>query len=371
MKVLVIGAYTKSLITFRGEMLQKFLVNGHEVIAIAPDHNTEVEKTLAEWGVQCFSVILNRVGFSPTQEIRTLLAIHTTIKKIKPDLVFSYTIKPVIYGSIAASWAGVPKIYSMITGLGWAFNSNPGFKGKLLRRIVIQLYKYSAKRNNALIFQNPDDQSLFVQLGIVEQDKSHRIYGSGVDISHYSYSEPPLNPVRFLFIGRLIKEKGLLDFIEACSIIKNKYPDIQCDVLGRIDTNPGGITTEDLKSYTAAKIVNFHGQQEDVRPFLEQTSVFVLPSYYGEGTPRTALEAMAIGRPLIMGDSPGCRETVVEGENGYLVPVRNAAALAELMEKFIEDPGLITPMGKKSRQIAEDKYDVHKVNQDIVRILGL
>lgn len=371
MKVLVIGAYTKSLITFRGHMLRIFYVKGHEVIAIAPDSNEEVETTLAEWGVQYVNVFFKRVGSCPIQDMQSLWALYTTIKRIKPDLVFSYTIKPVIYGSIAASWAGVPKIYSMITGLGWTFNSAPGIKGKLLRRMVIQLYKISAKRNNALIFQNPDDQNLFIQLGIVKPGKTHRIYGSGVDLSHYSYSTPPLDPVRFLFIGRLIKEKGLLEFVEACRILKSQYPDIQCDVLGRLDTNPGGITTECLTAYSEAEIVKFHGQQEDVRPFLEQASVFVLPSYYGEGTPRTALEAMATGRPLIMGDSPGCRETVKGGENGFLVPVRNPAALAVLMEKFITNPDFITPMGQKSRQIAEEKYDVHKVNQDIIKILGL
>jgi glycosyltransferase involved in cell wall biosynthesis len=371
MKILIISSQSNSLITFRGNLIKTFIEKGHNVIAYAPGFSAQEKNTLVSWGTTCEEIYLNRTGTSIINDLKTLGTIYRKINTHRPHLVLAYTVKPVLYGSIAASWAGVPKIYSMITGLGWTFNTNTGFKEKFLRRMIGFLYKVAAKRNNALIFQNPDDQSLFIKLGIINKEKTHRICGSGVDISHYSYSVPKHNPVRFLFIGRLIKEKGLLEFIEACRVLKKKYPDIQCDVLGRIDTNPGGVTAEELESYSAARTVNFYGQQKDVRPFLQQSSVFVLPSYYGEGTPRTALEAMATGRPLVMADSPGCRETVVEGENGFLVPVKDPVALAKAMEKFIKNPGIITPMGKKSRKIAEEKYDVHKVNQDIIRILGL
>jgi glycosyltransferase involved in cell wall biosynthesis len=371
MKILVIGSYAKSLTNFRGSMLRAFRDKGHDVVALAPDYNKEVEETLSAWGVQYVTAYINRTGTNPLQDIRTLLALRKAIKQIQPDIVFNYTIKPVIYGSIAAGWCGTRKVYSMITGLGWVFNEDLSLKGRLLRNIIVRLYRYAARKNNGLIFQNPDDRRVFVNAGIVPENKTHRIYGSGVDVTHFACTQPPESPIRFLFIGRLIREKGLMEYIEACRFLKQKYPDIKCDILGRIDTNPGGIGAEELASFSAKKAVSFHGQQNDVRPFLQQSSVFVLPSYYGEGTPRTALEAMATGRPLVMADSPGCRETVVEGENGFLVPVKDPVALARAMEKFIKTPNLIAPMGKKSRKIAEEKYDVHKVNQDIIRILGL
>ena len=338
---------------------------------MAPDYNAMVEHTLSEWGVHYKTVFIDRTGTNLFRDFCAVRSLYKAIKRIQPDVVLSYTIKPVIYGSIAAGWYGVKSINSMVTGLGWGFNKELNLKGRLIRNIIIRMYRYAAKQNSAVIFQNPDDQQVFIDEGIVTASKTYRIYGSGADIDHYTYSPPPKGPIRFLFIGRLIREKGLLDFIEACKRLKQSYPEIECDVLGGFDTNPGAVSKDLLNRLNSENVINLPGRVDDVRPYIRRASVFVLPSYYGEGTPRTALESMAMGRPLIMADSPGCRETVAEGENGFLVPVKDPVALAGAMEKFIKNPGLIVPMGKRSREIAEEKYDVRKVNRDIIRILGV
>ncbi len=370
MIILVISSYTPSLMNFRGAMLRTFVDKGHKVIAVGPDHDQKIIDGLAKWGVEFKRVSLDRNGSNPFLDLCTLVRLYNMIRKLNPDLVLSYTIKPVIYGSIAASWVGAPKIYSMITGLGWAFNSSTSLKQRIVQLFVKKLYASALRKNNGVIFQNPDDQKEFIDKKIVSPELTHRIYGSGVDLSHFQYSNPPTRPVRFLFIGRFVKDKGIVEFIKACNAVFSKHPKTVFHLVGWHDSNPGSLTVNAINELDTNHCIVNHGKLEDVRPIIIDSSVFILPSYR-EGTPRTALEAMAMGRPLIMADTPGCRETVIGGENGFLVPAKDTDALVAAMEKFINNPEMIEPMGKKSRQIAEELYDVHKVNADIMRILGL
>ena len=221
-------------------------------------------------------------------------------------------------------------------------------------------------------FQNPDDESLFRKLNILSAHANTCVVnGSGVDVSqfnvaHFIESAAP----RFLLIARLLGDKGVREYVQAAKQVKQHYPDTQFDLVGWIDTNPNAITQAELDQWVAAGVLNFLGRLNDVRPAIRDCSVYVLPSYR-EGTPRTVLEAMAMGRAVITTDAPGCRETVVDGDNGFLVPIKDADALAQAMLRFIEKPDLSIQMGQRSRIIAEDKYDVHKVNEKMLKRMEL
>lgn len=371
LKILIISSHSKSLVNFRGELLKSFINLGHQVTAAGPDFNQKVKDELYDSGIEYVNYYLERAGTNVINDLKAYRSLKELIGKVNPDLVLSYTIKPVIYGSLAAKKCKVSKIHSMITGLGNAFNNYSSLLSRLLSTITRALYKISLSKTNSVIFQNPDDQKVFLDKKIINEVQAYRIFGSGVDLEEFSYAKPILNPVTFLYIGRLLKEKGINDFIEAAILIKRNYPDSEFIVVGGADNNPTSFLIKDFKKFEKSGLITFAGRVKDVRPYIEKSSVFVLPSYYGEGTPRTALESMAMGRPLIMTDSVGCRETVKEGVNGYLVPVKEPSILAEKMEKFIQDPDLILTMGNESRKFAEEVYDVHKVNQHIHQILGI
>lgn len=367
MKILVIASYSRSLVNFRGHLLRKMRSLGHEIFTLAPDYTPDVTQKLKEWDIQFKKIRLNRTGVNVVQDLQTLYSLYTSINSIKPELVLSYTVKPVVYGSIVASWCRVPRIFSMITGLG----SFPiGSKKGIINRIITWLYIIAVKKNNRLIFQNADDKEEFVKAGLVEHDKTSIVNGSGVDLDYYHQEPVPLEPVRFLFIGRLIKDKGVTEFAEACRILKKHYSSVRFEILGDIDSNPRSLDKDVILSWEREGSITWHGPTDDVRPFIKDATVFVLPSYR-EGTPRTALESMSMGRPIITTDAPGCRETVIDGKNGFLVPVKDVEKLVEAMEKFIVDPSLALTMGKESRLLAERKFDVHQVNNRILQILGL
>lgn len=370
-KILVISSYSKSLVNFRGEMLRSFIKEDYKVWAAGPDYNSDTSDTLSNMGIQYMTYYLQRTGTSLFNDIKSYHSLKNLINQVEPDLVLSYTIKPVIYGSLAAKRSKITKIYSMITGLGNAFNNSSSIKARLLSYLTEVLYKIALKNIDGVIFQNLDDKDVFIQKGIIDKKQSYRIHGSGVNLNEFPLSKPKVKPVTFLFIGRLLKEKGINDFIEAAKIIKGIYPKTRFVVVGGVDSNPTSYTVEDFKNLEKSGLIEFVGGVDDVRPYLENASVFVLPSYYGEGTPRTALESMSMGKPLIMTDSVGCRETVKDGKNGFLVPIKSPDEIAKAMEKFVKEPKLIAQMGAESRRFAEEVYDVRKVNEEIHQILGL
>jgi glycosyltransferase involved in cell wall biosynthesis len=305
---------------------------------------------------------------NPFFDLKTLWQLKNIIEKEKIELIFSYTIKPVIYGSIVAKFCGIKNIYSLITGLGYIFIDD-SVRGKILRSLVQTLYSIALKANQKVFFQNSDDLNLFVKNKIVAEKKSIVINGSGVDLDSFSYSSVPNNCI-FLFVGRLIKDKGIMEYLAAAQKIKSRYQQAKFQLVGASDKNPTSITAEELRHITTSGIVEYLGFLNDVRPAIKAASVFVLPSYR-EGTSKAVLEAMSMGRPIITTDAPGCRETVVDGVNGFLVPIKNTEKLAEAMEKFILHPELMVKMGKESRHLAEEKYDVHKVNKVILQTMDI
>ncbi|MBP2639389.1 MAG: glycosyltransferase, Cap1E-like family [Firmicutes bacterium] len=368
-KIMIIAGYGKSLIGFRGDMIQEMVRQGHEVIGMAPEEG--FEPAMQKLGAKYQRIPLARHGMNPLQDLRTLGFLVKKMREIKPDVVITYAAKPIIYGNLAARLAKVENTYTMITGIAYAFIGE-NWKQKLIALFLTHSYQNVMKYNKGLIFQNKDDLKLFQNLKIVRNgQKTTIVNGSGVDIDKYVSAVDPPQPLSFLLIGRLVWAKGIGEFVEAARLLKKRYPQVRFRILGPLDEgNHNAITQEYIRKWQEEQLIEYLGKTEDVRPYLEAASVCVLPSYR-EGTPRSVLEAMSMGRPVITTDAPGCRETVNDGVNGYLVPVRDINKLAAAMEKFILDPDLISVMGKKSRQMAVDKYDVHKVTHSILQAMEL
>lgn len=367
--ILLIGARPRSLINFRGELLKTLINKGYHVIGMAdlsaPDNNEKLQTI----GVTFRSYPVERNGLNPLADLKTLHALRSTFKTLQPTAVLAYTIKPVIWGALASRAVPHTRFYALITGLGFAFQGETR-KRRLLIKLVTGLYRIALKRAERVIFQNPDNLNEFVQRGIVPAEKCALVNGSGVDIAHYPFSPLPNGNVIFLSIGRLLGEKGFREYAQAAQIVKTHNPKTIFLLLGPKDPSPDGIPLTEVQAWHDQGIVQYLGSTNDVRPYLQKCHIYVLPSYH-EGMPRTVLEAMAIGRPILTTDVPGCRETVINGDNGYLVPKADAQALAERMTWFIEHPDQWERMGKRSRELAEEKFDVHKVNREIMKIMKL
>lgn len=368
-RILVLASYAQSLVTFRGALLMEMVAQGHDVIGCAPDAPSQVRRDLQKMGVSYQDIRLERVGMNPFKDVMTIINLVRLFGSCRPDIVLSYTIKPVIHGSLAARLANVSHVYSIITGLGYTFGGE-GLKRKLLGIIARVLYRIALACNTRVFFQNPDDARLFQQKAIIrDAGKIVLINGSGIDIEAYQVAEHPA-AMSFLLIARLLKAKGIREYAEAAAIVRKKYPHVRFRLVGWIDLdNPDSVSEQDVHQWVASGTIEYLGRLEDVRQAIADASVYVLPSYR-EGTPRSVLEAMAMGRPIITTDVPGCRETLVERGNGFLVPVKDVAALAEAIEEFIRHPEYIPRMGKESRRIAMEKYDVRKVNREILRAMG-
>ncbi|WP_216320878.1 glycosyltransferase family 4 protein [Deinococcus aestuarii] len=368
-KVLVIAGYAPSLLNFRGPLLRTLVARGHEVVAVAPERDAATADGLARLGVRYRAVPFRRNGLNPWQDLRGAAGLYRVIRQERPDLVFAYTVKPVIFGSFAARAAGVRRVYSMVTGLGYAFTA-PGRRPRLLRRLILGLYGGALRLNRATIFQNRDDRALFTSARVVAPGRARLVDGSGVDLAHYRAAPLPGGDVTFLLVARLLRAKGVPEYVEAARRLAGRHR-ARFVLVGPLDTNPSGIGRATLDAWRAEGAVEYLGEAADVRPHLAGCHVFVLPSAYGEGVPRTVLEAMATGRAIITSDTPGCRETVVEGVNGFLVPPGDAAALAGAMARFLEDPALAGRMGQASLDLVRARYDVHLVNAQMLRAFEL
>jgi len=373
MKVLVIASFPDSLLQFRGALLKALVANGHEVHVAAPGllDASAVGQQLQCFGVGVHGVYMQRTGTNPWTDLQALLGMRRLISQMQPDVVLGYTIKPVIYGTLAAWFAGVPRRYALITGLGYAFTGQASGLRGMVKAVVQGLYRLALLRAHKVFFQNPDDEALFRQMGLLKLGTpSAVVNGSGVDVASFNIASFPLGPPHFLLIARLLGDKGVREYAQAAQRIKAAHPMVQFSLVGWIDENPDAISQSELDAWVQAGTLNYLGRLQDVRPAIAQCSVYVLPSYR-EGTPRTVLEAMAMGRPIITTNAPGCRETVEDGANGFLVPVQSVDGLVQAMQRFIDNPALAPRMGQHSRVLAEEKYDVHKVNAVMLREMGL
>lgn len=358
-----IASYPPSLLNFRLDLMKKFLSLGYHVIAIAPT-DPLIATELATWQIQYMNVPLERNGLNPFADLVLCHTLQKILKQIKPDIVFAYTIKPIIYGSLAARLAGVRNIYSMITGTGYIFLDN-NFKSRVIGFIARNLFRMALHFNSLVYFQNEDNLNFFRQMKIITSKKPAAVInGSGVDCEKFTVAPLPAE-ISFLMIARLLYDKGIREYVAAARLIKQHYPTVTFKLVGWIDTNPNSITQQELDTWIREGTIQFLGKLADVRDAIAQSSVYVLPSYH-EGTPRTVLEAMAMARPIITTDAPGCKGTVIPGKTGFHVPIKNVDALYEAMKFFIASPEKIAEMGQQSRQFVMEKYDVNKVNQQIL-----
>jgi len=376
MKFLILASLADSLTGFRKPLIQEIISQGLELHVAAPDllSNTEVLTELSAMGAVCYDAPLSRTGMNPVSDLKAMLVLRRLMKSIQPDYFLGYTIKPVIYGNLAAWWAGVPHRTALITGLGYAFvDDDKSLKRKAVNQVVVRLYTATLSRCQVVFFQNTDDETLFQELGIIStKTNSVVVNGSGVPVEEYVYEPASIqSDISFFLMARLIAAKGVRIYADAARIVKAQYPNANFILAGELDSNPDSIQKDELDSWIADGLIDYRGRLSDVKPTLKECSVFVLPSYYREGVPRSILEALATGRAIITTDSVGCRETVVEGDNGFLIPIKDASALAEAILKFIEQPELVISMGKCSREIAEQKYDVHKVNYHMLSEIGI
>ena len=369
MKIVIIGAYPNSIIGFRGPLISAFVKAGHEVIVMTAPASTEVVGEVTALGASFKSYSVERNGLNPVADLRTLLEIKNALTLLKPDHVLAYTIKPIIWGGIAARFIGFKNFHAMITGLGYAFETG-SFARNAVNIIVKHLYKFSLANAKSVIFQNQDNRQLFVDLGLVDEKKCHRVFGSGVDITAYQQQPFPEQETTFLLIARLLGDKGIREFAGAAEIVKQSYPKVKFHVLGPYDSSPDKISASEVAQWQAQGHIEYLGETDNVKPFIQACHIYTLPSYH-EGLPRTVLEAMSMGRPILTTDAVGCRDTVVNGENGWLVPPRNVGDLAARMIWFIENPEQWQKMATASRLMVEEKFNVAQVNEAISKIMQL
>ena len=368
LKIIVIGALPSSLLNFRGELLKVLITKDHEVLAMASKADSCVIEEIESLSIKYIDYDVSRNGLNPLADINTFFNFCKVFKENKPDLVLAYTIKPIIWGGLAARFSGINNFYALVTGLGFAFQKGSFLKNMLIN-IVKALYRSSLKKAEGVIFQNKDNQQVFVDNNLVESNRCHLVNGSGVDLSLFEKAGLT-DGNSFLLIARLLGDKGIREYAQASKIVKNKYPNSIFNLVGPEDPSPDGIPVQEVIQWHDDGIIVYHGGTDDVRPYIEQSNIFVLPSYH-EGMPRTVLEAMAMGRPILTTNVPGCKETVINGENGWLVEKGNAEQLAEKIIWFIENKAEWRRMGHNSHAIVTDKFDVHKVNRELLKIMGL
>ena len=367
-KILLNGSTAVSLLNFRGPLIADLAALGHEVHVSTPCLRGEDAARLRALGAVPHDVPLARTGLNPFADLVYYRAVQSLMNDLRPDLCLNYTIKPNIWGSLAAGSLRV-RSASMVTGLGYTFIEGRGFKQRVVGSLARMLYRAATRANAVVIFQNPDDRRDFIAARCLsDPGKARLVNGSGVDLDYFAPAPLPREPV-FLMVSRLLGNKGVREYAAAARALIDKGIKARFQLAGFIDEGPDGVGKSELDQWIAGGI-EYLGHLDDVRPALAQASVCVLPSYR-EGTPRSILEAMAMGRAIITTDVPGCRETVIDGTNGLLVPARDAGRLADAMAELAEQPERRSAMGAQSLALCRSKYDVRAVNRALLAHLGL
>ncbi len=367
----MVASSDNSLISFRGDFIKSMIAHGFEVFAAAPDFEDDIFQKVIDYGATPVKFNLQRTGMNPFKDFKSVLELKHIIRQNNIDLVFPYTVKPVIYSSIAANFCNVPVI-SLITGLGFTFTGLTA-KARALQTLNEFLYKLSIRKNKVIVFQNSDDCQLFIDRNIIS--KNHPVgfvSGSGVNLNLYKYrvNDNTTKKIRFLLVARLIKEKGIALYIDAATVLKKTYPEAEFHIIGHAGNSPSAMKEDLLNELHDQGIIVHHGPQNNVQDHLYKSDVFVLPTYYREGVPRSILEALSVGLPIITTNTPGCKETVIQNENGFLIEPQNLEALINAMEYFLINPSKIKDMGINSRKYAEEKFDVNIINSNLINIIN-
>lgn len=374
MKVIIAINSAWNLLNFRAGLIRALVADGHTVVLVAP--SDEHVPALVELGAQFVHLPMRTHGTNPVADLALLGRLIVVLRRERPDVLLGYTAKPNVYGSLAAHANGIP-VVNNIAGLGSVF-----IRGGWLAGVLQQLYRLALARSRRVFFQNPDDLKLFLNLGLVAQPQAALLPGSGVDLNNFEPvplpcfqdSDAPQSAITrrfvFLLVARMLKDKGVEEYVQAARLIKASNPEVECAMLGFMDSeNPNAISAQQMQAWVDEGVVKYWGTSSDVREQLAQADCVVLPSYR-EGTPRTLLEAAAMGRPLIATDVPGCREVVSDGLNGLLCQPMDPQDLAKQMACMLAmSDTQLQQMGNASRQWVEDRFDEQLVIEQYRKVL--
>ena len=372
-RVLITANTTWNLVNFRSGLIAALVSRGFDVVAVAPDD--EYRDRLRELGCRYVPLNMDNQGTHPVKDALLLWRYVVVLLRLRPAVVLSYTVKPNIYASLAARLVGVTVINN-VSGLGTAF-----LRGGWLGGVVCSLYRVALRRSHRVFFQNDEDRQVFIEKRLVAPARTGLLPGSGIDLVHFSPLAFDGSSLRngaglvFLMVARLLWDKGVLEFVEAARRVKALFPESRFQLLGFLDVkNQTAVGRSDVEAWVKDGVVEYLGTTDDVRPFLADADCVVLPSYR-EGTPRSLLEAAAMGRPLLATDVPGCREVVIDGVNGLLCRLRDSVDLAEKMMQMITMPmSALLQMGQESRRLAEMRFDeqivIRKYLEAIYEVAG-
>ena len=363
-RVAIVGNQPFALARFRTLLIRELVERGHEVYALSPDWaNAPASRAIVEGaGARTVEISMERSTGRPAGELRSIWSIRRALADLQPDVVFSYFVKPVVYTAVAALGLPIRRRVAMIEGLGFLGGASGGLRSWVLR----QMYAFAGGRYDAFFVLNEEDELYFRSAVGLDGRRVHRIEGMGIDLDEFDPARPPAEPFTFLFVARMLRQKGVWDFVEAARRVRAEHPGARFVMLGGVDDSPDSVTADELSARARAAGVEWRGHVDTVREHLEDASVFVLPSFYREGYPRSIMEAMAAGRAVITTDNPGCREAVADGVNGLVVPRCDVGALAQAMSALAADPGRAAAMGRRGRQLAEERYDHRAINAVVI-----
>ncbi|SDG53394.1 Glycosyltransferase involved in cell wall bisynthesis [Pseudomonas seleniipraecipitans] len=367
-RIAIVGTTADSILNFRKELIVSLVALGYEVFAFATDYKALDRVRVREIGAEPVDYILSRTGLNPVRDLLDMLKLVKIFKHLKPDLVFSYFSKPVIFSTLAARLAGVKTRVGMLEGLGFSFTLQPqgvSLKAAFIRNVQVLLYRLTFPFLDRMVFLNEDDYKDLVVLRKIRVKKYCILGGIGLDLARYPLSIVPTSPVRFIFVGRFLIEKGIREYLAACEMLKAQYPHVECVIIGAIDSNSPGFIGEEIERLVKKGVILCPGHVANVSDWLASSSVFILPSYR-EGFPRSTQEAMAIGRAVITTDVPGCKDTVFDGINGFLIPPWSADAILKKMIVFVENVDLAISMGRESHRIAQRDFSSVVVNRKLI-----
>ena len=372
MRVLLTCSDANSLRNFRGRLIQSMRAQGHEVIAVAPSFPPAIASWCDDLGLVKERTSLDNQSLNPIKDVGVVGELYRIIRKHRPGVVMGYTHKPALYTAFAAKLARVPRVTMMVTGIGFGFEPGPGMTRKIIPAITRSLFRVGCAASDTVIFHNRDNRDFFLREKLLRgSSKAVVVGGSGVDLSHFTPQPLDLAPpeaLTFLLIARIVRYKGILEYARAARALRARYPEGKFLLAGYHDSNPLAYSDDEWRFIQEQ--VEYLGHSDDVRSLYRQAHVYVLPSY-GEGMPRTVLEAMASARPIVTTDTYGCRDTVEEGVNGHLVPIRRWEPLAAAMDKFLSGASPVEKMGEASLARARALFDVEAVNREMLAALGL
>ena len=394
MKIVVLTADANTLVYHRGDLIRDFAAAGCEVVTSAAEDYPHVQEFMRKIGARHRAISMVRSRVNPLSDLYTWRDMWDLFRSERPDALFAYTIKSVVYGCVIAALAGVPRIYALLPGLGFTFVKPVTLKQRLVSFVSRTLHKFALKRAHVIFMQNPDDKALLEEMNILPSGTPcHVTAGSGVNVEEFAHvpladdKDLQAGKVRLVLVSRLLVSKGVAVFADAARVIKTRHPNAEFHLIGPFDPNPNRVTEDQVAGWVGEGIIQHHGMIRDVAGALKDKHVFVLPTWYREGVPHATLEGLATGKAIITTDSVGARETVKltssgiqqreadadvrEGQNGFLIRPQSVDALVEAIEHYMRRPMLAAEHGAQSRRLAEEVFDVRIVNALILREMGL